>query len=538
MDVELMRLVAEATPPLNPDIASGLATRHIPEAEAYIDSVFRAVSKGFPEGFVYVRGERCTPQDEFNEITRRRNNRREFDTASSFLYMMRYVFRYRGEEIHRYMYLPYVGAAGMINLGGSQFLISPILADRIISIGTNNIFLRLIRAKVTFERMIQHYMADGQRETVQVAWSLVYNKDPRKLKIKPEIKAQTTLVHYLFCKYGFKETMQRFANCTPVVGGPDTINEANYPREEWVICSSTQVNPKAYGQKSYMPSFVRLAIKRSEYTSTVKNYVCAFFYLADHFPSRILPDKPEYLEHKRFWMTLMGLILFSSNIGEGKLADDVEDHIRSLDEYVDEIVKIKFRDIGMPVEDLYQIFGIVIENFNGWLLEGAERINSMYDKELSVLYYVLAPITEAINKFYFKLRSASRKELSKKEIETIFSKTLKPGLIYSITRNHGEISTVTTSGDNMAFKITSILVPQANSSKTTGRKDNATLGDPSKRLHVSVAEIGGYSALPKSEPTGRSRLNLHARVDPKGNVLRNPDLAPLLDQIQTLIRRQ
>lgn len=537
MDPELMRLIAASTPPLNPDIASGLATKHIPEAEAYIDSVFRAVSKGFPPGFVYVRGERVHAQEEFNEVTRKRNNRREFDTASSWLYMMRYIFRYKGEEIHRYLYLPYVGQAGMIKLGGSQFLISPILADKVISIGVSSIFLRLIRAKVTFERMMQHYMADGRRETVQVAWSLIYNKDPSKLTIKPSIKAKTTLVHYLFCKYGFTETMKNFANCTAVVGTAETINEGTHPSKDWVICTSTQLNPEPRLYKYYKPSFIRVAVKREEYTANVKNYLCAFFYLVDHFPERIKGEHPDWLDHRRFWMTLMGHLLFSSNIGEGKLADDVEDHIRSLDEYVDEIVKIKFRDIGMEVDDLYQIFGIVIENFNSWLLGASDKINSMYDKELSILYYVLAPITEAINKFYFKLRSASRKELTKKEIETIFSKTLKTGLIYSITRNHGEISTMTTSGDNMAFKITSILVPQANSSKATGRKDNATLGDPAKRLHVSIAEIGGYSALPKSEPTGRSRINPHAQLDSKGSVLRNAELAPLLDRIQDMIRR-
>ena len=84
--------------------------------------------------------------------------------------------------------------------------------------------------------------------------------------------------------------------------------------------------------------------------------------------------------------------------------------------------------------------------------------------------------------------------------------TLRTGLIYSITKNHGEVSTISVSGDNKAFKITSLLVPQSGSNRQGSRKDRAVLNDPSKRLHVSVAEIGGYLNLPKSQPDGRARL--------------------------------
>jgi hypothetical protein len=106
-----------------------------------------------------------------------------------------------------------------------------------------------------------------------------------------------------------------------------------------------------------------------------------------------------------------------------------------------------------------------------------------------------------------------------------------------MTKNHGEVSTISSPGDNKAFKITSILVPQSGSSRLGSRKDRAVINDPSKRLHVSVAEVGGYANLPKSEPSGRSRINPHLQVDVKGVVMRNPTHAALLDGIQEQIRR-
>ena len=115
--------------------------------------------------------------------------------------------------------------------------------------------------------------------------------------------------------------------------------------------------------------------------------------------------------------------------------------------------------------------------------------------------------------------------------------TLRPGLIFSMTRNHGEVSSISSSGDNKAFKITSLLIPQSSSSKLGSRKDHAVLNDPAKRMHVSVAEVGGYSALPKSSPDGRARINPCIQIDSKGVVLRNPKFVELLDGIQKIISR-
>jgi hypothetical protein len=553
MDRELSRLIDQHTPKLNPDLAGGLAQKHMQEAEGWVDSVFRAVARGFPDSFTYVRGERCTPQEEFDEATRKKNNKRMFDVAKSDIYMMKYLFRHtdkngKVEEIRRYMYLPFVSDAGVIYLGGSRFVISPILADRVISKGEDSIFVKLIRAKLTFQREQQHYLANDvtgrdYRETVHVAWSLVYNKNQKMQKLKPVIKANTTLVHYLLCKYGFVEMFKRFAGTVPIMGTAETISETEYPPSDWVIVkTNTHTRPaRTYTLKQYTPTTIRLAIRREEYTPQVKNLVCGFFYIVDHFPSYVKPnyiDWPEkrYPRERAMWMQLMGHLLFSSNINAGKLEDDIAEHIRSLDEYIDEVMKLKFRDIGMPIEDIYQLFGIVLENFQEWILAARDHVSSMYDKELSVLYYVLDEITKQINKFYFKLKAASKKELNTKEITTMMNQTLRTGLVYSITKKHGEVSTISCPGDNKAFKTTAQLVPQTSSSRQTGRKDNAAIGDPTKKIHISVCEVGGYANLPKSDPSGHARLNPHLHTDSKGVVLRDPALIELLDSTQVKLK--
>jgi hypothetical protein len=534
MDAELGRLIDTDTPKLNPLIANGLAVEHMRYVDNYVDQVFQSAAKGFPEGLVYLGCRSATPKEEFDETTKKKGTKRMFDTARSDIRMMKYLFSYKGEELPpRYLYLPFVSDAGCLYLGGSRFNISPILTDRVISVGVTNIFVRLLRDRLTFERMSHHYMVDGKRETVQVAWSLIYHKNAKMKKLRPTVKANCALMHYLFCKYGFVDTFMKFGKCRPVVGGGE-ITKNTHPEDEWVICSSTQVKPKGCGRGFYEPSHIRIAVRKEEMTPMVRNMIGGFFYIVDHFPTRILP---EYVESKRLWMILLGHIIFSGNINEGKLYDDIADHMTSLDEYLDGLVIQKLREIGQPVGDIYELFSVVIGKFNDWLLAATDKVASMYDKELSILYYVLYEISSAIFKLYFKLKAASKKELTSKEIIATMNLTLRAGLVFSMTKNHGEVSTISSPGDNKAFKITSILVPQSGSSRLGSRKDRAVINDPSKRLHVSVAEVGGYANLPKSEPSGRSRINPHLQVDVKGVVMRNPTHAALLDGIQEQIRR-
>lgn len=534
MDPNLIPLLEHDTPTINPIIAQGLACEHFKHLEDYVNEVFKSAAIGFPEGLHYMGYQRCTPNEEYAVVTKKKGTRQSYDVARSDLYMVKYFFRYKGEPLEpRYLYLPYISDAGCITISGSRFNISPVLSDRVISVGISNIFVRLLRDKLTFERMGQHFMMNGKRETVQVTWATIYHKNAKMKKLKPTVKANCTMMHYLLCKYGFTDTFMKFGHCKPIVGGAE-INQNTYPEDEWVICTSTQVKPKGVGRLFYEPTNIRVAVRNEDMTPMVRNMIGGFFYIADHFPARVLP---EYVDSQRIWMILLGHIIFSGTISEGKLYDDIEDHIASLDEYLDGIVVQKLREIGVVVDDIYQLFAIMVEKFNDWLLVGTDKVSSIYDKELSILYFILYEISSSIFNLYFRLKAASKKELTAKEIVTTMNMTLKTGLIFSITKNHREVTTVSSPGDNKAFKITSLMIPQSNLSRKSNSKSNSVLNNPSDRLHVSIAEVGSYSHLPKSNPVGKSRVNPCLQIDGKGVILRNPARKEMLDKVQEMIKR-
>ena len=528
----------KAVPHLTPALANGLAVEHLQYVEKYIDDVFRVVAAGFPTGLVYESGRRCTPLQEYAEITRKKSARSSFEVARSDIYLMEYRFSYLGEPLPvKYLALPFVSKGGTLYLGGARFVISPVLSDRVITIGLSSVFVRLLKAKLTFNRVTHHYLANTDRESIYVAWSEVYNERVNPNAIKPTVTANCTLVHYLLCKYGFSEAFARFGKCHPVAGGEE-ITELTHPPADWVVCRSRQMppkgfSPKGHGKMDYEPSTLALAIPRAQYTPMVKNMVGGLFYIVDHFPTRV---KPEYLNSNRLWMILLGHLIWSGNEREGTLFNDVEDHIASLDEYIDSLMQDKLASAGYACPDIYTLFGLILENFNDWLNTSEDRVNTMYGKELSILPYVCYPITVSIVKLYFKLK-AQKKDLVFKKVVKIMDLLLKPGAIFKILRDHGEVTTTSSSGDNMALKITSLLVPQTASSRKGSRRDRGAISDPAKRIHASIAEVGSYAGLPKSEPTGRSRLNLNLQVGPGGEVLRDPQFVQLLDSVQAKFKQ-
>lgn len=537
MDQYLRELIQEDTPQLNPDVANGLAVKHIPYSEEYLDSIFRSVIGNSIPGLEYLGCERCTPEMEFEDATRARcGTKRFYDAARSDIYMMRFRFSYNGVELpSRYIFLPFVGEAGTLILSGSRWLVSPVLADKVFSISSNKIFIRLLRDKINIERTPHNIMVNGRRMTVQVAWTLMYHKPPSMRAIKPTIKAECALFHYILCKYGFHEAIEKFGNTTPIIGTTE-INISTYPEDSWVIVSSTEIKPNKFGRGAYNPSRIRVAIKRSDYNRNVENLLAGFFYVVDYFPDRITP---QFVDSKRLWIILLGHILFSGNISEGKLFDDVSDHFNSLDEYIDAIVKPKLEDRGVYVNDLYELFGVVINKLNDWILESSDTINSMYGKELSILYYVLYKISTDIVKMYFKLKSSSlKKELSEKEVLTLMNRHLKSRGIFNLVDTHMSTSTESYSGDNKVFKITSILVGQSDSGRISGGKDKANVAGASNRLHSSIAEVGSYLFLPKSEPTGRTRINPHLQLGTKGEIRVHEQFKDLLQSVEEKIKRK
>jgi hypothetical protein len=540
MDIQLRQLMQKHVPPVNLDIVNGLAVKHMPQLEEYIDRIIMGVSTYFPESFKYLGCARCSPLEEYRVLIKSQNQknenqRKEFDVSRTDFYMMKYFFSFNGEELKpKYVRMPFVSSSGSVIISGTRWSISPVLYDKVISINAKDIFIRVLRDKLTFNRVAHNIVINDRRETTQVVWGSIYHlRAELKKQYTKTTNAQSTIMHYLLCKFGFTQTFVKFCKATPIVGNED-INIVNYPPDKYVICKSTQQRIKTPKKDPWTPTEIRVAFKIEEFTPHVKTLIGNFFYIVDHFPT-MLPK--EYLDSHRQWIILMGNILFSGTRSVGVLFDDVSEHIQSLDQYLDTISQNQLKEIGHNCEDIYSLLYLVLSNFDEWIVKSADKVCSMYDKELNILYFISEEFIKGIHSMHYDLRKASKKQLNINNVTKILARTIKTGVFFKIIKRNAAASILSYSGDNKFFKITCNLSSQSSANPLTGKKTKQQIDDPAKRLHISVAEVGGFANLPKNEPSGRSRINPHLKTDARQTVLRDPDKVMLLDKVQAMIER-
>jgi hypothetical protein len=543
MDKRLFELVHQRTHKINPRVAEGYAVQPMKLVEGYVDRIFRTAAVDFPPELKYLGYMRCTPHEEYSEITKRLNkqqsntNRSTFELARSDLYMVKYMFSFNGEELDpRYLYLPFCGPAGMITIRGSTFAISPVAADNGISVGDDHLFIPLTRLKVTFRRVPHHFMRNGERETAYVVWSKIHQSKPPK-GVKIPVQGHTTIPHYIFAKYGVTETFRRFLDAEVVVGDAMSVNQTTHPPEEWVVCASAysaMFRPQGVRDRNYVAPDIRLAIRKEKYDLTAISMIGGFFYVADRFPERMLPD---YVDETRQWIILLGHLLFGPTKGEGKLAEEMIVHMRAVDGYMDAESKNNLAEAQIDVEDTYQLFFHLIATFSHRVTQSRTEVSSLYGKRLTVLRYVLKDLTEAINNFMFKVASPKKKALTKLDANKMLRDMLKTMLVMGINKDHIEVSSTAVPGDNMYFKVTSMMALQTDSKGGRG-KSSTSPNDPTKHLHVSIAEVGSYSTMSKSDATGRRKINPYVKTDENDTIIRDPDKIELLESVQRMIQRR
>jgi hypothetical protein len=539
MDKHLFDLIdRKYTPKFNDRIVNGLATEDMKRVESYIDQIFRTAFTELAPEVVYKGMVRCTHREEYGELVRRTGTRNTIEHARSDMYMVKVKTELNGEPLpDRFLFLPFVRRGGFITIRGSEFIISPVMADKAISVGHNYIFIPMAWDRMNFYRTPQYFYANDIQESVNVAWSKIHHfkLKARRTMSKMDVRANTVLPHYLFAKYGLTRVFSEMVNTQVTVGSSHEITPERYPPSDWIICRSTMFKPRSVKDKNYVGPDIRLAIPAENWNASIASLVAGFFYVADYFPDRVTPDE---VDEPRLWRILLGYMVFGPGISEGKLAEDINVHMGSLDNYIETQTRKRLEDVNVFVEDIYQLFMHLIENFDMYISQSTSNLSSSFGKRLVTLPYALSDLTWAIHRFMFTATSQrKRKPLTRDDVIKIMNITLKTNIAFKMNKQHGEVNPIAIPTDNFYFKGTSGVVLQESSSG--GRtKSRGTKDDPSKVLHVSIAVAGSYNTMSKAETTGRAKLNPCTPLSDYDNEIKeNPDLIELTRATQAMIQR-
>ena len=545
MHPDLVKFVDDNSAKINMDLANGLARIHMRDTCAYVHAVLRSAAHGFPAGLTYEGYRICDPIEEYRASLKPRNKKRKvksatgaknsggktYDTSRTDFFLIEISFKFNGKDLmKRQVWLPFVGQGGSIYISGTKWYISPVLADRVISVGVEQIFVRLLRDRLTFSRLGAWYKRNGVVGRADLVHSRIYHKSKDKDK-QATNNAFTSMVHYLFCKYGFAGAMEKYVGITPVVGY--NLDKTLDPKE-YDVYTSQGIPPKGMTRRKKfidwkMPD-IQVGIKKTDDFTKAIPFVSGLFYVADFFPRQITP---ELVNHAEGWIAPMGYMLFSENNNRGKIEEAVRKHLGSLDDYADSMVIDNMAAIGLKIDDIYDFFAIIASEFSPWISNNQDKVNSLYNKELSVLPFVLFDFVKAVFNLFFALKANSRKDLTERDIEKHMKENLKPGVCYQLSKSHGEVTSISYSGDNMAFKATATLTPQTATSKMVKKAgDRGTANDPAKRIHPSLAECAAISSMTKADPTGQSKTNHYMQLDDtRTQIKRHPQFIEMQDMI-------
>ncbi len=534
------RMMKRYVPPMNRKIMEGMAVSAMKHVEEYLDAQIRSVCEGFPPNLRYVGMEACTSAEEFEEITKPRGNKRSFDLAKSTVHMVKYYLEFEDSlgvkhDIVRFIYLPYVLDAGIISISGTLYHLIPVLSDKVFTPGNGSIFVRLAQDRNKMYRMYHTVTMNGKRETRYVVWATIY-RNPDTSAASRTTKAETLLTHYLFAKYGFSYTFQRYAGSVPIFGGVEMTAE-QYPSDQWILCESTQKKPETCIDKVYQPTKIKLAVRKEDWNIAMENLVMGFFYIVEHFPDRFQPTL-DYLNDNALWMVLIGHIVFGSDRGENRLHKDISDNLETLDDYLDTAVTQKLAEKGIALENYYDLLNYIQVHFNEMILESNNSGLSVYGKNLEILSYVLYDILYGFVNAKFTLKKiSSRRILTKKDVESALQIHVKPGAIYKITSGKIITKAVSYSGDHMYPTITSVIAEQENRAGAGRNTSDRVVVGPQHRIDLSMVTLGSIMNLPKSNPTPVARINPWATLDEQtGTVIPNPKFEALIDANRPLFK--
>lgn len=552
---------------MNRTIMEGLASEALENVESYLDSQIRSICQGLPSCLRYVECKRCTEQEEYDEITRLRYNKRTFDLANNSVYLMKYYWVFTdqlGKEhsIVRFLYLPFVDTAGIFSISGSTYHIVPVLSDKVFTPGNESIFVRLTQDRNNMYRFYNTILLNEERVTKHVVWATIYRSPEAKRSAVSNKKPKTLLTHYLFGKYGFRGAFDRYAGYVPEYGYECDFPEDQYPRDQWVICQSTGKRPATCLTMSYKPSRITLAIPRASWTKEMESMVFGFFYIVDHFPDRfgnqfcerfvesetgevmevlkksrqrVLTD---YFEDLSLWMILIGVIILGDTRGENILYNEISEHFESLDAYLDTESRKKLGEKNIYLDNYYDLLSYIAVNFNEMIKENNESSLNVYGKNLEILSYLLYDILYDLTSMKFALNKAvNRRPLSLKDVTSNFQQFFKTGGIFKIHDGKIISESVSYSGDHMYPAITAVVAEQEGRAGAVRGKSARVIVGPQHHLDLSMVTMGSVLNLPKANPTPIARINPWVTIDPaSGTVLPNPDYKDLIDANRPLFK--
>jgi len=545
MNNTLYQIMVNNTPKFNKDVTEGTAKGIFETVPEYINdriiSGMLALSPSVDMKYLGLRY--VTPKEEVTKIVFNNINSVLYDIAKNDIYLVELKFTYQGKPFSRYLYLPYSEPGNLITFSDTLYHILPVLSDSVITPSYNEVFVRLLKAKLSFTSTIKNFIVDGVTVPGEVINSQILRVNEAQI-VDNIGKPLVSTSLYLTSNVGLVEAYRRYGGIDSVIV---TNGDVTDYRVDYVVYESTRIRPKSLKEFGYSPHDLKICVKRSEIKSRsfIDNFTYGLIYILDMFPEsavdleNILYAKNVNLEIK-LWKILLGRVSYKNSFSVDRMYGDVEEHFIALSGYVDEHIKSKLSVNSKGINDFFDMLAMILDKYNAWTLNSREYNSSIENRYIDILYYILYDIIVGFNRVILSINKRASKKaiLVEKEIIKIMNNELSPKTILNLTRSSSlnlAISACDYSSDIKYPKITSVLEDQSRG-QGARRGGKNQLPEAAKTLKGGDLGFGSLLFLGKQTPSPRFKLNLFLNYNVDTGRINHPsDLERRLKKLNNLL---
>ena len=537
--MSFMRFKAcERVSPIDPIIAEGIATTEIRDGMlALVDACYRAALND-PDGLQYRNISPCDPRDEVaKECFKKDGGTLSIETAMTDVRLMEVHIDHRGEPM-KPLFVKILGVRpnNGVMISGRMKYFAAILGDRCISTNVTadhaRLFVRFYRAKFQVNEISVMISVNGLFKAVPVPWAQIHNDKTDKSGKKTTTtgrrgKAKPTIFLYLLAVYGLYEAFERVAGAVPVFTTTDDVDRhKELTKKGYVPVLSTPAKKK-------VPLNIIAWIKEDQCTVDMCNCLASLFYTMEYRPNNT--NTIEKIENKTVWLVVLGIINSGDEFAYATLAQAMSNHIDSVYRYFDAPSKEKFEELGIYVNDTYELLSYLMTRTHAWLQTGNSKIIDVTNKQVSVLAEIAYAVTSAAFLLNFKYHQMRLKRLdvpTLAEAERLCRMHIKRGNVFEANRSPATKSLAVV-GDRRLPCMTNLVDPTRQGS----RKGNKTITySPSDATHGSLLYNMQTNRNPSSSPFGRAALNPFTRIH-KGLLL-PPENLEEYNELNDLLSRK
>lgn len=463
----LSGVIDNNSPKFNKNVVDGSINKIFKTFPQYLDYIFKSsilsLTKGI--GLSYLGYRKMSPKEEIDKLIMTSENNVMYDVSNNDVYPIELMFTYNDVKFSRYLYLPYADRGNIINFSGTPYHVVPVLSDNILSPNHKEIFVRLLKAKLSFKSVVKNFIVNGDRVPGEVINCQILRVNEAQI-VDNIGKPLVAVSSYLTAEKGFKGALKHYCGIHAkdiIITHGDTSELKGYD-----IYESTKIKPRGLKENIYTPHDVKICIKQGNYNITLaKNIIFGTLYIFDMFSESAnemvdVINNGDFKVEKMYWQMYIGRLSYKNTFSIDRMYGDVVEHFDSLEGYIDNDTKDKLKNLGRGVNTFFDLVALVMENYSTWVMNSKEYNSSIENRYIDVKYYILYDIIIGFNRIILNInkRMSKKSKLSLKEIQSLFKSELSPKLILSLTKSSSmnlAIQGCSYTADIMYPKITSLL---------------------------------------------------------------------------------